>query len=166
MQNNEDLKQEQVGIGANFFELEGQSLLAAQLVSRMRAVLGVELPLQALFEATAVAGVMEKIEEERRRGKRSLAALTRGSQKEAPASEEYSVLGVKTRSTSHDALDNFHSRREDGIGNRKIISLAWITRVSAPNAALRLFCFPYAGGSGSTPQRRVFAAAGSFRSFR
>ncbi|SFK98991.1 amino acid adenylation domain-containing protein [Streptosporangium canum] len=44
-----------VGIDDSFFELGGQSLLAMRLVSRIRAVLGVDLSIGDLFDAPTVA---------------------------------------------------------------------------------------------------------------
>jgi amino acid adenylation domain-containing protein len=70
----ETMKIDAVGVDANFFEMGGHSLLAMQLVSRIRQVFEIDLPLSAIFEFPTISGIGKQIDESMRSG-RSIRAM-------------------------------------------------------------------------------------------
>lgn len=52
---------EQVGVHDDFFKLGGNSILAVQLLSRVRESFGVEVPLGAIFDVPTVASLVVQI---------------------------------------------------------------------------------------------------------
>jgi amino acid adenylation domain-containing protein len=53
-----------IGAGDNFFDIGGHSLLAAQVVTKVKEVFGRSLPLRALFQAPTIAGLAELLRQE------------------------------------------------------------------------------------------------------
>ncbi len=78
---------ERVGIHDNFFELGGHSLLATQVISRVRQALGVEMPIQLLFETPTIADLATAITQSQNQGTEEHQTITRvANRQSAPLS--------------------------------------------------------------------------------
>jgi acyl carrier protein len=53
---------DEIGVHDDFFEMGGHSLLALQLISRMRNAFSVELKMRSIFDSPTVAGLSQAIE--------------------------------------------------------------------------------------------------------
>ena len=56
---------DRVGVDDDFFDLEGNSLMAVQIVTRLRTALDVDLAMGALFEAPTIAQLAEQVDARR-----------------------------------------------------------------------------------------------------
>jgi aryl carrier-like protein len=63
----EVLEEAPIGLDDDFFELGGDSLLAMRAVGRMRAAVGIDLPMGVLFDRPTVAALAEMVHEGRLR---------------------------------------------------------------------------------------------------
>ena len=57
------LGRDRIGVRDDFFALGGHSLMAAQLLARLRDAFGVEIPLKDLFDASTVAALAHRVED-------------------------------------------------------------------------------------------------------
>ncbi|MFP2903435.1 phosphopantetheine-binding protein, partial [Corallococcus sp. 4LFB] len=53
---------DKVGVHDNFFDLGGNSLLATQVVSRLRDRFAISVPLQAFFQAPSISGLARHLQ--------------------------------------------------------------------------------------------------------
>jgi acyl carrier protein len=77
------LKVDRTGIHDDFFESGGHSLLAIQIVSRLRDVFQIDLPLRSLFENPTIAGLAALVAQAPEPTERVLAELESLSDEQA-----------------------------------------------------------------------------------
>ncbi|MFC6009764.1 amino acid adenylation domain-containing protein [Nocardia lasii] len=94
-----------VGADDDFFELGGDSLLAAQAVARIGAALDVRVPVQAVFEAPTVAGLANRAEQQRLSA-HALPLAARSRPEHVPLSYAQRRLWFLNRFDPSSAVDN------------------------------------------------------------
>jgi amino acid adenylation domain-containing protein len=92
-----------IGVNDNFFEKGGHSLMATQVVSRVREVMEVEVALRKLFERPTVRGLAESVEE----------AMAGGAGMKAPRMEAVVRGGEMPVSFAQQRLWFFHQLDPD-----------------------------------------------------
>jgi amino acid adenylation domain-containing protein len=83
------LKQERISVDDNFFDLGGHSLLATLLISKLRSVFDVELPLQMIFEAPTVKELAAGVQQKKRIGLSAGSAPITPADRNQPAPLSY-----------------------------------------------------------------------------
>ncbi|WP_214516973.1 non-ribosomal peptide synthetase [Streptomyces violaceusniger] len=83
-----------VGAEESFFELGGHSLMAVRLVNRIRAVLGMEVPMRAVFEAPTVAGLLARIAESGEQKTTDVLVPMRSTGDHAPFFCAHAIMGL------------------------------------------------------------------------
>src|SRR5262245_13171283 len=111
----DELGLDHIGVEDNFFKLGGSSLMIVRIASRIRDVLGVELPMQAFFQSPTIAGLSISILQSRykqlgddERG-RLLEMLDQLSDDEVEAMLEKSESGLADIRSSFSQLLGSHS---------------------------------------------------------
>ncbi|MFF0591660.1 condensation domain-containing protein, partial [Streptomyces sp. NPDC003781] len=140
------------GIDDSFFELGGHSLLATRVISRIRTVLSVELPLRALFEGPTVLQLAGRVED----AAAARAALTpRSRPAEIPLSPAQRGLWLLNR-IQGPASATYNvpiALRLSGELNREVLELA-LQDVVARHESLRTLLLENAKG---TPYQKILA---------
>lgn len=124
------LKRHPIGITDDFFDLGGHSLIAIQLISRIRETFQTDLPIHRLFSTPTVAGVAEYITAQTApapatRQFQSLLAIQKGNPDQRPfflvpggwgAELEFLVYGVLARHVGADQpFYGLKARGSDGV---------------------------------------------------
>ncbi|HEY0018781.1 MAG TPA: amino acid adenylation domain-containing protein [Longimicrobium sp.] len=154
----EVLKSGPVGVHDRFFDLGGHSLSVLQLLGRIRAVLGVEVPLRVLFDDPTVAGLAVAVE--RLRGEDADAPavpplVARGGDGPLPLSFAQQRLWLLHQLEPRSPAYNLYSAFPFPAGAEPAALRAALTALVERHASLRTV-FPEGDGTGV---QRVLPAA-------
>jgi acyl transferase domain-containing protein len=94
---------EQIGVEDNFLELGGHSLLAIQMITQVRNLCGVDLPVTVLFESPTITGLAREI------------ARAQGGEEEEDPEELERLLAAVEALTPEEALQRM--AEEMGVGS-------------------------------------------------
>jgi len=106
----EVLEVERVTIDDDFFEVGGHSLAAMRVMSRIRAVFGVELPVRTLFEASRVVDLAPRVGRVEAEPAAAPAIAASAAAAAAPAPADASTVQADAHVDARDALTVYERR--------------------------------------------------------
>ena len=112
---------EQVGLYDNFFDLGGNSLVALDVISRLKKSLHMQIPAVALFEAPTVSALAKYLSPAsstttNESGKQRDALIKRRRQaKQATQQEGIAIIGMSGRFPGATTIDQFWQNLRDGV---------------------------------------------------
>jgi acyl transferase domain-containing protein len=109
---------EQVGSNDNFFDLGGNSLIALQVVSKIRKVFRVQIPVVALFEAptiSAMAAYLQPAAAPAPQEHRQALAARREQARHGAPSQEIAIIGLAGRFPGASNVEQFWHNLRNGV---------------------------------------------------
>src|SRR5205807_2824813 len=109
---------EQVGLYDNFFDLGGNSLIALQVLARLKKIFQVQLPVVALFEAPTISALVDYLlptNEGKREGGQDVLAQRRQKTRQAVGQQDIAIISMSGRFPGAPTIEQFWQNLRAGV---------------------------------------------------
>ena len=116
---------EHVGLYDNFFDLGGNSLIALQVLNKLKKVFQVQLPVVALFEAPTISALVEYLlptNGEKAESEQDVLAQRRRQAEQALGQHDIAIIGMSGRFPGAATIDQFWQNLRAGVESVRFFS--------------------------------------------